>query len=436
MTDAASKNERSANSGAAHSTLRAKPDEACAAERADRLLAMCLFGEARGESDEARRAIAQVILNRARYPHKVFGSRRGASLEENLRGVILKPRQFSCFLESDPNYPKILHPLDYEPPAVWQRCLDTAAQALATAGQPDALTLNSDHYFDDSLQPPSWADPAKQTVRIGRLRFFRLYLPTPTAGAGFLLRTAGDDPTSPRRIAAGDAAASPSRRESSPPEPSRRADATLPRASAGDHSARHRREASGSGPHTSTPVLHPPSQRTPRLGSNRWYQRSRGLSSLQGRDSGFAIRDSGITSAGAQRGWLLMMVLLSVSLTSCSELEQKAYQGLVRSEVEYEAVRGRVVEAVVHGLLDDQQMDRYIAASHSFLAAHDAAVEALAAFTGTRSDNDRARLREALDLLPGLIRELHDLMAEFDRHPAPRQERSPMPGVRSQNEKS
>ncbi|MBI4479423.1 MAG: cell wall hydrolase [Acidobacteria bacterium] len=433
MTDAASKNKRSANSGAAHSTLRATPEESCAAQPVDTLLAMCLFGEARGESEEARRAIAQVILNRARHPHKVFGSRAGAGLEENLRRVILKPQQFSCFLESDPNYPKILHPLDYEPPAVWQRCLDAAQQALATAGEPDALTLNSDHYFDDSLQPPSWADPAKQTVLIGRLRFYRLYLPTPTAGAGFLLHTAGDDPTSPRRIATGDAAASPSRRESSPPEPSRRADATLLRASAGDHSARHRREASGSGPHTSTPVPHHPSQRTPRLGSNRWFQRSRGLSSLC---SGFATRHSGITSAAAQRGWLLMIVLLSVSLTSCTELEQKAYQSLVRSEVEYEAVRGRVVEAVVHGLLDDQQMDRYIAASHSFLAAHDAAVEALAAFTDTGSDNDRARLRAALDLLPGLIRELHDLMAEFDRHPAPRQERSQKPGVRSQNGKS
>ena len=140
---------------------------------------MCVFGEARGESDAARRAVAQVALNRARHPHVVFGSRDGAAFEENLRRVILRPGQFSCFHPSDPNYQKLLRPYEAEDAAVWESCLRCAEEALAQWNEPDMLTANSDHYFDDSIQPPSWADPAKRTVKLGRLNFYRLYLPAP-----------------------------------------------------------------------------------------------------------------------------------------------------------------------------------------------------------------------------------------------------------------
>jgi spore germination cell wall hydrolase CwlJ-like protein len=143
------------------------------------LLAMCIFGEARGESDSAQRAVARVVLNRARHPHTVFGSRGGASFEDNLRRVILRPGQFSCFRPADPNYHKLLRPCEAESAAVWERSLRSAEEALASWNQGDTLTANSDHYFDDSIQPPSWANPAKRTVKLGRLNFYRLYLPAP-----------------------------------------------------------------------------------------------------------------------------------------------------------------------------------------------------------------------------------------------------------------
>ena len=289
MADASRGGEKKKKFGAATTVLLPDPNRTFAGQDPAVLLAMCLFGEARGESERARRAVAQVVLNRARHPHRVFGSRADRSAAENLRLVILQPRQFSCFHPGDPNCAKLLRPLDYEPAAVWQRCLDAAQQALDDGDQPDTLTLNSDHYFDDSLQPPSWADPAKQTVLIGRLRFYRLYLPLPTAGAGFLLRIGADDGSIPTPVAAGDAAATPSRRASSPPETSCRAGVALLGASRGEPSRRHRREGSGSGSHTGHPALHHPSQRTPRLGPNRWFQWSRGLSSLC---SGLASRDS------------------------------------------------------------------------------------------------------------------------------------------------
>ena len=162
-------------------TPAAVPDPALppASQTPTVLLAMCLFGEARGEAESALRAVAQVVLNRAAHPQAVFGSRAGLSFEENLRRVILRPGQFSCFHPADVNYAKLLRPYEAEDTSVWERCLRCAKQALATWNQKDTLTSNSDHYFDDSIQPPSWADPAKRTVKLGRLNFLRLYLPAP-----------------------------------------------------------------------------------------------------------------------------------------------------------------------------------------------------------------------------------------------------------------
>ena len=245
MTDAKSRNHPTTENSARRTLPVPDPATPFAEQPADVLLAMCLFGEARGESDAARRAVAAVVLNRARFPHRVFGSRVGAEFDANLRRVILQPRQFSCFLPDDPNCAKLLRPLDHEKPEVWERCLRCAHQALAAKEGPDLLTFNSDHYFDDSLQPPPWADPPKQTVVIGRLRFYRLYLPAPPA-----VQPVAD----------------------APPSPSHRPRPAAPRS---ERSA----PARGSR-NTSFPALHPPRQRTPRLGPNRWLKQSRGLSSL------------------------------------------------------------------------------------------------------------------------------------------------------------
>jgi hypothetical protein len=149
------------------------------------LLAMCLFGEARGESEETRAAVAQVVVNRARHAHRVFGSRRGLMFHENVVSVLTRPFQFSCFLTSDVNYVKLFDPLAYEQYSVWANCLTIASEALRSEKLQDTLTHNSDHYFDDSIEPPTWADPAKETVKFGRLRFFRLYLPALHTGSGW-----------------------------------------------------------------------------------------------------------------------------------------------------------------------------------------------------------------------------------------------------------
>ncbi len=135
------------------------------AQTADVLLAMCIFGEARGESEAVRRGVAQVVRNRVRDREQRYG--RG------WHGVILKKWQFSCFLPADPNRAKLLRPQDYESPQVWRGCWKIAQEVYF--GHVADNTGGATHYFDDSMtdNPPRWARQFAPTVKLGRLNFFR-----------------------------------------------------------------------------------------------------------------------------------------------------------------------------------------------------------------------------------------------------------------------
>lgn len=64
-----------------------------------KLLALCIYGEARGEKQEGKIAVASVIMNRVT---------RAGWFGTGIKGVILKPKQFSCFNGNDPNYLKLM----------------------------------------------------------------------------------------------------------------------------------------------------------------------------------------------------------------------------------------------------------------------------------------------------------------------------------------
>lgn len=144
------------------------------AEHSDlQLLAMALFGEARGVPAKTRQAIGHVIINRALHP-----GWWGRTLKE----VILKPRQFSCFNPEDPNFPKLREPLKYEAPEVWDRCCRDAlavSKRLQQADLPDPVR-GANHYYDTSIGPPSWADESKFVLALPgarpghEIRFYRL----------------------------------------------------------------------------------------------------------------------------------------------------------------------------------------------------------------------------------------------------------------------
>lgn len=77
--------------------------------------ALTLYGEARGEKDTSKRAIAWVIQNR--FTKKMGGN--------SYQAIVLRKNQFSCWKESDPNHKKMRHPGKDGTPSdrnAWQKC--------------------------------------------------------------------------------------------------------------------------------------------------------------------------------------------------------------------------------------------------------------------------------------------------------------------------
>lgn len=123
------------------------------------LMALCIWREARGESELGRRGVAWVIYNRVVH-NSYFG--------DSIQTVILKPWQFSSFNENDPN--ERLWPADND-----QAYLEI--QNIATSvlnGTDDDPTDGATSYFDVSIPAPAWAATMKLTLETGRLRFFKL----------------------------------------------------------------------------------------------------------------------------------------------------------------------------------------------------------------------------------------------------------------------
>lgn len=70
------------------------------------ILAQTMWGEARSHGATGMLAVGNVIKNRAEANMKMFG--------QGIRGVALKPKQFSCWNEGDPNRDRIKEILEYD----------------------------------------------------------------------------------------------------------------------------------------------------------------------------------------------------------------------------------------------------------------------------------------------------------------------------------
>jgi len=129
------------------------------------LLARAIYGEARGEGEPGMLAVAHVILNRAAHP-----GWWGRTPTE----VILKPWQFSCFNQNDPNLPLILD-LDFDAPEPqFVPCIEVAEAVLA--GSTSDPTLGATAYYapGPKQRTPAWATPANFAVKIGHQLFYRV----------------------------------------------------------------------------------------------------------------------------------------------------------------------------------------------------------------------------------------------------------------------
>ena len=115
-----------------------------------KILALTLYGEARGEPIEGIIAVGCVIRNRVILNKKTY------------KEICLAPKQFSCWNESDPNYLKLL---DLENASensygfAFKQCIFIAKGIIS--GELLNNISSARHYMTTNLylnNKPSWAD--------------------------------------------------------------------------------------------------------------------------------------------------------------------------------------------------------------------------------------------------------------------------------------
>lgn len=123
------------------------------------LMARTAWGEARGEGLRGMQAVLNVIQNRVNA-----GKWYGRTAEE----VVLKPYQFSCWNENDPNYLKM------------QRVDENDAQFTNAKGLAELsydgdlldITGGATHYHAAGITP-NWAGSMQKTAVIGNHVFYK-----------------------------------------------------------------------------------------------------------------------------------------------------------------------------------------------------------------------------------------------------------------------
>lgn len=127
------------------------------------LLAMCIWGEARGEDMAAQLMVGCTVRNRVNKP---------GWWGHDWRSVILQPYQFSSFNETDPNRKRLLYPLQFGTPAEWYPCFYAAMGVME--GYVGDLSQKATHYYDTSIIEPKWAIGKLPVAIRGKLRFYQL----------------------------------------------------------------------------------------------------------------------------------------------------------------------------------------------------------------------------------------------------------------------
>ena len=129
------------------------------------VLALTVWGEARGEGYDGRVAVAWSIRNR------VHDGKQNSWWGEGYAGVCQRPWQFSCWNKNDPNYAFMVGARAI-PDDEHVQCRIIADQVID--GKVDDPTSGATHYYATGMPvPPAWASGAKQTLRQGRHLFFK-----------------------------------------------------------------------------------------------------------------------------------------------------------------------------------------------------------------------------------------------------------------------
>lgn len=127
------------------------------------IMARTIYGEARGQPYEGKKAVAHVILNRLlRYVN-----------DNTISKVCLRHLQFSCWNRGDPNVVTLQTvPLDDLQAATstdkeFRSCLRAALEAF----DEEDFTKGATHYHTPAVSPP-WSQGKTPCLVIGGHRFF------------------------------------------------------------------------------------------------------------------------------------------------------------------------------------------------------------------------------------------------------------------------
>lgn len=124
------------------------------------IIAKTAWGENRGGNSQGMQSVINVIMNRASKP-SWWG--------KTAREVCLKPWQFDCWNEKDPNYQKLLD-ADMSDGS-YVEALNLAYKALS--GDLEDLTNGSFYYFAKTMNPwPVWARGKQPCADIAGQLFF------------------------------------------------------------------------------------------------------------------------------------------------------------------------------------------------------------------------------------------------------------------------
>lgn len=133
------------------------------------LMALTIYGEARGESTAGRIAVGSVILERVE--HRKWDG-------ETIQEVCLMPYQFSCFLPDDPNF-KALQMIAGDWERKYQNSVDLQQCYAVARGLIDGLIQRTpeiaEHHccqYKTVSCKAAWAAKMKLVVTIGAHEFY------------------------------------------------------------------------------------------------------------------------------------------------------------------------------------------------------------------------------------------------------------------------
>ena len=133
------------------------------------LMALTIYGEARGEGREGMIAVGSVILERV--DHRGWDG-------DTIKSVCLMPWQFSCFLPEDPNFHSLKltannFAAQFRQSDILRKCFAVASDLIdgTLARTPEIAKHNATQYCTAAVNP-NWKTKMKLVATVGHHEFY------------------------------------------------------------------------------------------------------------------------------------------------------------------------------------------------------------------------------------------------------------------------